>query len=137
MLKGTYFDTSTNDTYIYVEIKKDKTKQERNDYKDKFINKNIFQWESENNTTLDNERGNKLKNTKQVYLFVRKMDKEDNIILPFTYFGTGKLTNVRESQVIDKKTKEINKTLLFDILLDNEVPEEYFIDFEIPTEQIL
>lgn len=137
MLKGTYFDTSTNDTYIYVGIKKDKTKQERNDYKDKFINKNIFQWESENNTTLDNERGNKLKNTKQVYLFVRKMDKEDNIILPFTYFGTGKLTNVRESQVIDKKTKEINKTLLFDILLDNEVPEEYFIDFEIPTEQIL
>lgn len=134
MLKGTYFDTSTNDTYIYVGIKKDKTKQERNDYKDKFINKNIFQWESENNTTLDNERGNKLKNTKQVYLFVRKMDKEDNIILPFTYFGTGKLTNVRESQVIDKKTKEINKTLLFDILLDNEVPEEYFIDFEIPTE---
>lgn len=134
LLKGTYFDTSTNDTYIYVEIKKDKTKQERNDYKDKFINKNIFQWESENNTTLDNERGNKLKNTKQVYLFVRKMDKEDNIILPFTYFGTGKLTNVRESQVIDKKTKEINKTLLFDILLDNEVPEEYFIDFEIPTE---
>lgn len=137
MLKGTYFDTSTNDTYIYVGIKKDKTKQERNDYKDKFINKNIFQWESENNTTLDNERGNKLKNTKQVYLFVRKMDKEDNIILPFTYFGTGKLTNVRESQVIDKKTKEINKTLLFDILLDNEVPKEYFIDFEIPTEQIL
>lgn len=137
MLKGTYFDTSTNDTYIYVGIKKDKTKQERNDYKDKFINKNIFQWESENNTTLDNERGNKLKNTKQVYLFVRKMDKEDNIILPFTYFGTGKLTNVRESQVIYKKTKEINKTLLFDILLDNEVPEEYFIDFEIPTEQIL
>lgn len=137
MLKGTYFDTSTNDTYIYVGIKKDKTKQERNDYKDKFINKNIFQWESENNTTLDNERGNKLKNTKQVYLFVRKMDKEDNIILPFTYFGTGKLTNVRESQVIDKKTKEINKTLLFDILLDDEVPEEYFIDFEIPTEQIL
>ena len=137
MLKGTYFDTSTNDTYIYVGIKKDKTKQERNDYKDKFINKNIFQWESENNTTLDNERGNKLKNTKQVYLFVRKMDKEDNIILPFTYFGTGKLTNVRESQVIDKKTKEINKTLLFDILLDNEVLEEYFIDFEISTEQIL
>lgn len=134
LLKGTYFDTSTNDTYIYVGIKKDKTKQERNDYKDKFISKNIFQWESENNTTLDNERGNKLKNTKQVYLFVRKMDKEDNIILPFTYFGTGKLTNVRESQVIDKKTKEINKTLLFDILLDNEVPEEYFIDFEIPTE---
>ena len=134
VLKGTYFDTSTNDTYIYVGIKKDKTKQERNDYKDKFISKNVFQWESENNTTLDNERGNKLKNTKQVYLFVRKMDKEDNIILPFTYFGTGKLTNVRESQVIDKKTKEINKTLLFDILLDNEVPAEYFIDFEIPIE---
>lgn len=130
-LKGTYFDTNTNDTYIYVGLKKDKTKQERNDYKDKFISPSIFQWESENNTTVDNYLGMKLKKTDIVYLFVRKTDEEDNIILPFTYFGTGKLTNMRESSVIDQKTQLIYKTLLFDIQLDNVVPQEYHVDFEI------
>ena len=134
LLKGTYFDTNTGDTYVYVGLKKDKAKQERTDYKDKFISPTIFQWESENNTTVDNGIGIKLKNTKNVYLFVRKMDDEDNIILPFTYFGTGKFTNMRESQVVDQKTKAIYKTLLFDIQLDNTVPEEYFVDFEIPNE---
>ena len=69
-------------------------------------------------------------------MFVRKMDEEDNIVLPFTYFGTGKFTNMRESQVIDKSNGNAYKTLLFDILLDNEVPEEYFIDFEIPNNDL-
>lgn len=130
-LKGTYFDVDTGNTYVYVGLKKDKAKQERTDYKDKFINSAIFQWESENNTTIDSSVGIKLKNTKNVYLFVRKMDEEDNIILPFTYFGTGKFTNMRESHVKDQKTGAIYKTLLFDIQLDAIVPEEYFVDFEI------
>lgn len=134
LLKGTYFDTETGDTYVYVGLKKDKAKQERTDYKDKFISPSIFQWESENNVTIDNSIGHKLKNTKNIYVFVRKMDDEDNIILPFTYFGTGKFTNMRESHIKDQKTGASYKTLLFDIQLDNTVPEEYFVDFEIPNE---
>lgn len=135
LLKGTYFDTETGDTYVYVGLKKDKAKQERTDYKDKFISPSIFQWESENNVTIDNSIGLKLKNTKNIYVFVRKMDDEDNIILPFTYFGTGKFTNMRESHVKDQKTGASYKTLLFDIQLDNTVPEEYFVDFEIPNKK--
>lgn len=134
LLKGTYFDTETGDTYVYVGLKKDKAKQERTDYKDKFISPSIIQWESENNVTIDNSIGLKLKNTKNIYVFVRKMDVEDNIILPFTYFGTGKFTNMKESHVKDQKTGDSYKTLLFDIQLDNTVPEEYFVDFEIPNE---
>lgn len=134
LLKGTYFDTETGDTYVYVGLKKDKAKQERTDYKDKFISPSIIQWESENNVTIDNSIGLKLKNTKNIYVFVRKMDVEDNIILPFTYFGTGKFTNMKESHVKDQKTGASYKTLLFDIQLDNTVPEEYFVDFEIPNE---
>ena len=134
LLKGTYFDTETGDTYVYVGLKKDKAKQERTDYKDKFISPSIIQWESENNVTIDNSIGLKLKNTKNIYVFVRKMDVEDNIILPFTYFGTGKFTNMKESHVKDQKTGDSYKTLLFDIQLDNTVPEEYFADFEIPNE---
>ena len=43
-LKGTYI--LNNICYIYVGLKKDKNKQERTDYKDKFISSYIFQWES-------------------------------------------------------------------------------------------
>ncbi len=133
-MKGTKFDDS-GVTYIFVGLKKDKSKQERTNYKDKFLSSKIFQWESENNTTWDNPIGIKLKNTKVIHLFVRKMDEEDGITLPFTYFGTGSFTNPRESFV-----KALNKdgtvssvpTLLFDIVLDKDVSREYFFDFEIP-----
>jgi superfamily II DNA or RNA helicase len=134
-LKGTYIDDETGNTFIYVGLKKDKAKQERTDYKDKFISPEIFQWESENNTTRDNNMGIKLLKTNKIYLFVRKIDDEDSIQLPFTYFGTGKFENVRDSKVIDKTNGNEYKTLLFDIRLDNTVPEEYHIDFEIPEKE--
>ena len=132
-LKGTYFDEDTKEAFLYVGLKKDKTKQERTNYKDRFISPSIFQWESENNTTKGSRVGKLLLNTQIVHLFVRKVDEEDNVILPFTYFGTGRFENIRESSVINATNKEEYKTLLFDISLDNEVPEEYRLDFEIPN----
>ncbi len=136
-LKGTYIDEENGDTYVWVGLKKDKAKKERTDYKDKFINSSIFQWESENNTTRDSSMGQKLLNSNKVHLFVRKMDDEDNVVLPFTYFGIGRFENVRDSKVIDRKTNAEYSTLLFDIRLDNEVPTEYRIDFEIPEKVIV
>lgn len=124
-LKGTKFDCN-GITYIFVGLKKDSSKEERLNYKDKFISSKVFQWESENNTTLENSIGKKLLNTNIVHLFVRKMDEQDGITLPFTYFGTGKFTNIRET-----KNNQFD-TLTFDIILDNEVSEEYYLDFEIP-----
>ena len=124
-MKGTKFDNNRT-TYVFVELKKDSSKEERLNYKDKFLSSKVFQWESENNTTLENSIGKKLLNTKVVHLFVRKMDEQDGITLPFTYFGTGTFTNVRVT-----KNNQFD-TLTFDIILDNEVSEEYYIDFEIP-----
>ena len=137
-MKGTKFG-SNGITYLFVGLKKDKDKQEKTNYKDKFLSSYEFQWESENNTTIDNSVGKKLAYTKIVHLFVRKMDDEDGITLPFTYFGTGKLTNMRESFVTslqnDGTTKDV-PTLLYDVVLDNKVPEEYWFDFEIPEEMV-
>ena len=127
-LKGTYI--LNNICYIYVGLKKDKNKQERTDYKDKFISPFIFQWESENDTTLKKNKG--LLDVKEIHLFVRKMDEEDGIDLPFTYFGKGKFSNCRESEVIEKSSGVKHDTLLFDIILEKEVPSEYWFDFEIP-----
>jgi len=121
-LKGTKFDADGT-TYIFVGLKKDKTKEELHNYKDKVMSKKIFQWESENNTTFDNPTGIKLKNTKKVHLFIRKMDEENGITLPFTYVGEGVLTNKRKSNNNGKDT------LLFDIELDQELPEYLYFDF--------
>ena len=124
-MKGTKFDDDGT-TYVFVGLKKDSSKEEKLNYKDKFISSKVFQWESENNTTLENSTGKKLLNTKVVHLFVRKMDEQDGITLPFTYFGTGAFTNARKT-----KNNQCD-TLTFDIVLDNEVSEEYYLDFEIP-----
>lgn len=134
-MKGTKFDTKTNETYCFVGLKKDKSKEERTNYKDKFLDKYTFQWESENDTTFTNSIGKKILSTKTVHLFIRKVDDEDGVTLPFTYFGTGKFTNVRESYVLSLEvdgTKRKRDTLLLDIILDNEVPDELHFDFEIP-----
>ena len=125
---GTKYDLTTNTTYVFVGLKKDLVAKGNFAYKDKFISPNVFQRESVNNTTLTSKEGQKLLNSKVVHLFVRKMDDEDGIVLPFTYFGTGKFTNCRES------TNENTPTLLFDIVFDNEVPEEYRFDFQVPEE---
>lgn len=131
-ITGIIYPNEQGESYFFVGLKKDKAKEEKNNYHDKFISKDTFMWESQNDTTIDNARGQKLLKTQKVHLFIRKMDEEDGVVLPFTYFGTGELTNLRASK-IKYATKE-SDTLLFDIKLDNPVPEEYHFDFEIPED---
>lgn len=116
------------ETIVFVGLKKDKSKEELYNYKDKFLSSKIFQWESVNDTTINSKEGIKLINTKIVHLFVRKMEKEDGITLPFTYFGTGHFKNMKET------FNEGKPTLTFDIVLDREVPKEYHLDFKIKEE---
>ncbi len=133
--QGTQYDTKTGETYCYVGLKKDVGENLRLNYKDRFIDSKTFEWESVTNTTFDSTEGKKILNTKIVHLFIRKMENEDGITLPFTYFGTGHFKNIRESNTEDKDGTK-HSTLLTDIILDNEVPEEYFIDFEIKKKAI-
>ncbi|MBQ6221806.1 MAG: DUF3427 domain-containing protein, partial [Solobacterium sp.] len=129
---GTYYDPKNiGDTYIFVGLKKDEVG--KLNYKDKFISPSLFQWESKNNTTVNNSEGKKLINTKRIYLFVRKVEREDGVVLPFTYFGTGTFQNMRTSYT-EENGKEY-PTLLFDIALDTTVPKEFYLDFEIPGVQ--
>ena len=129
-MQGTKYDTKNKITYVFVGLEKDKVAKGNFDYKDKFLSPSIFQWESVNNTTKDNSEGKKLLATRIVHLFVRKVDEEDGIVLPFTYFGTGKFTNCRDSKNEDKPT------LMFDIELDHEVDEEYRFDFQVPEKHL-
>lgn len=123
--KGTYYED--NIAYIFAGIKKGE--EGRLNYKDKFINDRIFQWESIANVS-ESEKEH-LRNSKKVHLFIRKMENEDTVTLPYTYFGLGTFTNERDSYTEEDGRK--HSTLLYDIVLDDKVPEEYHIDFEIPN----
>ncbi len=131
---GTYYDpNNVGDTYIFVGLKKDEIG--KLNYKDHFLDSKTMQWESKNNTTFDNAEGKKILATKRVFLFVRKVEREDGIVLPFTYFGTAKIENIRESYTEENGTKY--PTLLCDLKLDNEIPKQYFLDFEVPEKKIV
>lgn len=121
--KGTYYKDDI--AYIFASIKKGE--EGRLNYKDKFINNKTFQWETIKNISESEKED--LRNTKKAHLFIRKMESEDTVTLPYTYFGLGTLTNKRDSFTEEDGKKY--PTLLYDIVLDNEVPEDYHIDFEI------
>lgn len=123
--KGTYYEDDI--AYIFAGIKKGE--EGRLNYKDKFINNKIFQWESIANVS-ESEKEH-LRNSKKVHLFIRKMESEDTVTLPYTYFGLGTFTNERDSYTEEDGKR--HSTLLYDIVFDDEVPEDYYIDFEIPN----
>lgn len=125
--RGSYYEDGI--VYIFAGIKKGE--EGRLNYKDKFINSKIFQWESVANVSeIEKEH---LRSSKKVHLFIRKMESEDGVTLPYTYFGLGTFTNERDSYTEEDGKR--HSTLLYDIVLDDEVPEDYYIDFEIPKKE--
>ena len=105
---------------IFASLKKDASVEERLKYKDKFIEANLFQWESM--TRLPQSHFEKLNNCKYAHLFIRKVSAENGIVLPFTYVGKGHLTNPR-------KTEGADGTYLFDITMESELPDYLQYDF--------
>ncbi len=115
---GTYY----YDDYvvIFASLKKDLPDEDKLNYKDKFLQPDLFQWESM--TNLPSSHLEKLCSSSFAYLFIRKVDEENGIVLPFTYVGKGKLLNCR-------KTDNGNGTYLFDICMENELPDYLQYDF--------
>ena len=122
--KGTKIEKDGT-VYILANLKKDERTPDHQKYRDHFKSVNVFQWESETNTTLLKHRG--LIGSKVAHLFIRKIAEEDGITLPFIYIGTGKLINPFESD-------NVKQTLIFDVLLDNPIPEYLHYDFKIGEE---
>ena len=97
-------------------------------YKDKYLDAVTFQWESENNIANNKEVVDSLINSKRVYIFVRKYESQHSITLPFTYGGTGRLTNPRY--------QENNGSYLFDTIMNNELPDYLQYDFGLTNDYL-
>ncbi len=124
-MKGTYF----YDDYalVFAGLKKDASLAERLQYKDKFLAPNLFQWECENNISQKDLQALRL--CKYVYLFIRKVDEEHGVRLPFTYVGDGKFDNERKQLKEDSSTGKQNVTYLYDIHMDETLPDYLQYDF--------
>ena len=72
------------------------------------------------NTELEN-----LKNSQRAHIFVRKVEGEDGITLPFTYIGSGKLEFIPDS-------RKSNGDYLFRIPMEATAPEDVYFDFKLP-----
>lgn len=109
---------------LFIDMIKKAGVEEHLDYGDKFITPSTFEWESQTETVIGNARYNKLTSFESADIFVRKTNSEDGVVLPYVYLGKGKLSNPRE-------TKNIKKTLLFDVTLENKLPDYLFEQFNI------
>jgi hypothetical protein len=119
---GTFYGTE-GDVYIFASIKKDLDEGlEHLNYKDKFLEPNVFQWECKAN--ISDRDLILLNSSKYAYLFIRKMESENGITLPFTYVGKGHLENPRKTQ-----NKESKRTFIFDIHMEKELPDYLQYDF--------
>ena len=107
--------------YVFAGLKKDASLDEHLKYNDKFLSPDVFQWESINDISDKDEA--KQKAAKRVFVFVRKVNMENGITLPYTYVGTGHLENPR-------KDVTTNGSILYDIHMDNPLPQELQEDFQ-------
>lgn len=123
IMVGTYY----YDDYvvIFASLKKDLEEANKLNYKDKFLQPDLFQWESM--TNLPQSHLEKLIKSTFAHVFIRKMTTENGLVLPFTYVGKGKMSNPR-------KTDGDNGTYLFDIHMENELPEYLQYDFGLMKE---
>ena len=123
--KGTYF--YGDEAIVFASLKKDASIEERLAYKDKFLTPNTFQWECENN--ISNNDLQALRLCKYVHLFIRKVDEEHGVRLPFIYVGEGKFSNERKQEKRDSATGKENITYLYDIPMQEELPDYLQYDF--------
>ena len=109
--------------YAYVTVLKSSSTKEELKYVDGYIDADTFQWETVANVR-DSEL-NALKSSLKIHIFVRKIEKEDGIQLPFTYIGTGKMEYIEGS-------RKPNGAHLFRIPMNVTAPEDIYFDFKLP-----
>ena len=108
--------------YIYVTVVKADSVKSDLKYVDGYLDQITFQWETV--AHISKKELESLKTSKCAHVFVRKIDSEDGIQLPFTYIGEGQMRFVPGSL-------KPNGAYHFHIQMAEEAPEDLYFDYRL------
>ncbi|WP_232318332.1 DEAD/DEAH box helicase [Salisediminibacterium beveridgei] len=110
------------DFFLFIDLHKEADIDERINYKDQFIDRRYFQWQSQNATKQISDTGQDIiyneKRGVHLHLFVRKYRKIDAKTEPYIYIGKGHTVEYSGEQPIT--------TIL---RLEHEVPQNLYVEF--------
>lgn len=120
--RGSGLITNGNEYFLFVDLHKEEDIKESINYKDEFVNRKIFQWQSPNSTSQGSERGKNIIFNKDrginLHLFVRKYKEIDGKVQSYIYLGKG-----------DCIAYEGEKPITIKMELENKIPENLFVEF--------
>lgn len=120
--RGSGLITNGNEYFIFVDLHKEEEIKESINYKDKFINRTYFQWQTPNSTAQKSERGKNILFNKErkinLHIFVRKYKQIDGVVQPYIYLGKGDTVKYSGEKPI---------TILFK--LEKQVPANIYGEF--------
>ena len=120
--RGSGLLSKGKDYFLFVDLNKGEDIKESINYKDEFLNRGIFKWESPNNTSQGSERGKNLIFNRErgvrLHLFIRKYKEIDKRVQPYIYIGKGNSIKY-----------EGEKPIKIYLELENKVPEELYLEF--------
>jgi superfamily II DNA or RNA helicase len=120
--RGSGLLANGDEYFLFIDLHKEEDVKESINYKDKFINPQVFQWQSVNSTTQQSERGKNIICNKQrgvnLHLFIRKYREIDGKTEPYIYIGKGNSIHF-----------EGDKPITVRMELENEVPASLYTEF--------
>ncbi|MEE8807721.1 MAG: DUF3427 domain-containing protein [Lactimicrobium sp.] len=109
--------------YAYVTVHKAKDIKDDLRYADGFLDPQTFLWETRAN--LKQKELDALCAASRIELFVRKVEAEDGLALPFTYIGSGKMHLIPNSL-------RPNGSWQFRVEMKQKAPDDLYFDFQLP-----
>ncbi|WP_407647091.1 DEAD/DEAH box helicase [Clostridium aromativorans] len=120
--RGSGLISNGSEYFIFVDLHKEEGIKESINYKDKFINEGLFQWQSPNSTSQNSERGQNIIHNKgrsvNLHIFIRKYRQIDGLTQPYIYIGKGNVIEYQGEKPITVKIK-----------LENQVPFGLYNEF--------
>ncbi|GAA0790072.1 DEAD/DEAH box helicase [Hathewaya limosa] len=120
--RGSGLLSNDRDYFLFIDLHKEESIKESINYKDKFIDRENFQWQSPNNTSQSSERGKNIIFNKtrgiRLHIFIRKYKSIDGVVQPYIYIGKGDVNKYYGEKPITTIIK-----------LENKVPYALYTEF--------
>ena len=111
-----------NDYFLFVDLHKEKDIKESINYKDEFISRSEFQWQTPNTTSQSSDVGKNIIYNKdrgiRLHLFVRKYKEIDKKVQPYIYIGKANTIAFEGEKPITVRFK-----------LENKISESLYTEF--------